>query len=410
MYNTVDTGLNLMKPMQYQARTALPARRKQKRAAYIAVQVAAIVAAMLAAGAAPAFANAPDDYDGLPGKKALAVAGGASPVHGIAHSQAQDLAASQLALKDCERKRTETNPPCELIRLNETRITSARELRDGLPATPFPLYLWRYASPSATVFLAGSIHFLKETLYPLPEPFEAAFRQADTLVVEVDLTSIAPAELQTRTMAAGRLPKGQTLATVLSGELHMRLSRRLADDGMDIVLFESLKPAMIMNQLAVLGLISLGYSPQFGLEQYFTAKKGDRPVLELESIDAQLELLFGLPMAMQVQLLSDTLDQEEQLEPLLADMLRAWLAGADDAFLDLFERQVGESELAGAFNRKLLDDRNAGMAESIAGYLDGAGSYFVLVGAAHFIGENGIVNLLAHKGIRGTRILSKTEL
>lgn len=392
--------------MQYRARTAPslnpPPRWKRKLAVTVAV--------VLAFAGAAVFPDTAGEYAQLPGKKALAVAQGESPVQGIAHSQARDLAASQLALQNCERKRADSHAPCELIRLNEARITSARELREGLPSGPRPLYLWRYVSPGATVFLAGSIHFLKETLYPLPEPFEAAFRQADTLVVEVDLSALTPAELQSATVLAGRLPKGQTLATVLSPQLYERLSRRLAGDGMDIALFESLKPAMVMNQLTVFGLLSLGYSPQFGLEQNFTARKGTRPVLELESIDAQLDLLFGQSIPIQVQLLEDTLDQEAQLEPLLAGMLRAWLTGADDEFLALFEQQSGTSELAREFNRMLLDDRNAGMAESITGYLGGAGTYFVLAGAAHLIGEKGIVNLLAQQGIQGTRIRSDTEL
>ena len=370
----------------------------------------ALVAVLLASGATPAFADAAEDYDGLPGKKALALAEGASPVHGVAHSQAQDLAATQLALQDCEQKRAASNAPCELIRLNETRIASARELRDGLPEEPRPLYLWRYASPSATVFLAGSIHFLKETLYPLPRQFEVAFSRADTLVVEVDLTALTPTEMQSRTFAAGRLPVGDTLATVLPAELYARLSRRFAGDGMDIVLFESMNPALVMNHLTVFGLMALGYGPQFGLEQYFTARKEDRTVLELESFDAQLDLLFGQPMAEQVQLLEHALDQDAQLEPLLAELVRAWLAGDDHEFLRLFEQQAGDSELAREFNRRLLDDRNAGMAESIAEYLDGTGTFFVLVGAAHFIGENGIISLLARQGIGGTRILSDTEL
>ena len=339
----------------------------------------------------------------------MAVAEGTPPVRGIAHSQAQDLAASRLALQECRRQRTDSNAPCELLRLNGTRITSARELREGLPPGPRPLYLWRYSAPRATVFVAGSIHFLKETLHPLPEPLEAAFRQADTLVVEVDLTALTPAELQSRTAAAGRLPEGESLATVLSPELYARLSRRLTDGGMDMARFESLKPAMVMNQLTVFGVMALGYSPKFGLEQYFTARKGNRRILELESLDAQLRLLFGQPMATQAQLLADTLDQEAQFEPLLTGMLRAWFAGADDEFLALFEQQAGKSELAREFNRKLLDERNVGMANSITGYLGGTGTYFVLAGTAHLIGENGIVRLLERQGTSGTRILSDTK-
>lgn len=352
----------------------------------------------------------PADYDQLPGKKALAAAQGASPIYGVAHSQPQDLAAAQFALADCEQQRGGDSAPCELVRLNDQRITSARDMRDALPEGPRPLYLWRYTAPEATVYLAGSIHLLKATLYPLPEPFEAAFRQADTLVVEVDLSALPAAELQTRMLLAGKLSDGKSLATVLPPELYERLSRRLASDGMDISLFEGLKPTMIMNQLAVVGLMAFGYNPQFGMEQYFTAKRGKRPVLELESIDAQLELLFGQPMATQVQLLQDTLDQEAEMEPLLAGMVGAWLLGADDEFLRLFEQQAGDSELAKAFNRRLLDDRNAGMAGRIAEYLNGAGTYFVLVGAAHFIGEHGIVSLLEERGVKGTRIMSDAVL
>ena len=348
----------------------------------------------------------PADYDQLPGKKALAAAQGAAPVYGVAHSQPQDLAAAQFALADCEQQRGGDSAPCELLRLNDQRITSAQEMRDALPEGPRPLYLWRYTTPEATVYLAGSIHLLKATLYPLPEPFEAAFRQADTLVVEVDLSALPAAELQTRMLLAGKLSDGKSLATVLPPELYERLSRRLASDGMDISLFEGLQPAMIMNQLAVVSLMAFGYNPQFGMEQYFTAKRGKRPVLELESVDAQLELLFGQPMATQVQLLQDTLDQQAELEPLLAGLVGAWLVGADDEFLRLFEQQAGDSELAKAFNRRLLDDRNADMAGRIAEYLNGTGTYFVLVGAAHFIGENGIVSLLEEQGVYGTRIMS----
>ena len=165
-----------------------------------------------------------------------------------------------------------------------------------------------------------------------------------------------------------------------------------------------------MNQLTVFGLMAFGYSPQFGMEQYFTAKKGTRPILELESIDAQLELLFDQPLATQVQLLKDTLDQEAELEPLLAGMLRAWLSGADAEFLRLFEQQAGQSELARAFNRRLLDERNIGMARKVEEYLSGQGTYFVLVGAAHLVGAKGIVSLLAKQGLNGTRILSDAAL
>src|SRR5688572_2722813 len=40
---------------------------------------------------------------------------------------------------------------------------------------------------AATLFLLGSVHVGKRQFYPLDPPIEAAFKSADTLVLEVDL-------------------------------------------------------------------------------------------------------------------------------------------------------------------------------------------------------------------------------
>ena len=170
------------------------------------------------------------------------------------------------------------------------------------------------------------------------------------------------------------------------------------------------KPAMLMNQLVVARLMALGYQPEHGVEQHFLSRRTHQQVLELESLEAQLELLFDQPMGIQIQLLADSLDMELEVEPLLADLLAAWFSGDDAAFLRLFSAQTGDSELAQAFSRMLLDERNPGMAEGIRGYLQRPGTYFVLVGAAHLVGENGVVSLLENAGLRGRRIRSSDAL
>ncbi len=155
------------------------------------------------------------DYAALPGKKAMAVASDDATISGIAHSQTQDLAASQLALAQCERARTTQSAVCELVRLNDEQIRTGRDILADVPNTPHPLYLWRYQSDSAIVYLAGSIHILKSTLYPLAPPLDAAFRSATHLVLEVDPTSISPLEMQMKVMLAGLLQDSQTLRDVL---------------------------------------------------------------------------------------------------------------------------------------------------------------------------------------------------
>jgi hypothetical protein len=48
--------------------------------------------------------------------------------------------------------------------------------------------------------------------------------------------------------------------------------------------------------------------------------------------------------------------------------------------------------------RKLFDERNIKMTSKIQGYLNSGGTYFVIVGSGHLIGERGVVELLKAKG------------
>lgn len=355
------------------------------------------------------------DYDALPEAKALAVVPGQPELGtGLVHSQPHDLAASVLSLEQCQRN-APAGRHCEVVRLNDQRITTGAEILDRVPDSRHPLFLWRYQRGATVLYLAGSIHILKPSLYPLPAQFEEAFRSADYLVLEVDVTALADHEIQQRTLEYARLPDGQTLRGVLPPPLLQRLDRHLADFGLSSAMLQRVKPALVMNQVVVSRLLTLGYLPDSGLENHFIAQRRHQQVLELESIDQQLALLFGQPLETQVQLLAETLEVEDQIEPLLADMLVAWLSGDDAAFLELFKAQSGDSPASEAFVRQLLDERNDDMAEAVLGFLQGGrdgepATYFVLVGAAHLVGERGIVALLAEQGVEGERIHSDERI
>jgi uncharacterized protein len=47
---------------------------------------------------------------------------------------------------------------------------------------------------------------------------------------------------------------------------------------------------------------------------------------------------------------------------------------------------------------KLIYKRNRNMARKIEGFLGTNGTYFVVVGAAHLLGDRGIIQLLREKG------------
>jgi uncharacterized protein YbaP (TraB family) len=354
-------------------------------------------------------------YERLIGSKALAVIPGVPDSDTSTHGQANDLMAAVTALRTCEASRAPEQPACELRRLNDEQITSGEEIRARAPTDEHPLYLWQIESPRSTVFLAGSVHILKPSLYPLPAAFDAAFEASDTLVVEVNVGAVDPAELQMKTVSYATLQDGERIQTVLPEPLADELATSLGRYGVPLAQVETLKPAFLMNQIVLLRLTSLGYQGEHGVEQHYLRQLGNRRLLELETLDEQLSLLFDQPMELQQQLLIDTLDQEAEIEPLIAGMISAWFSGDDVLFMEMFEAQSGDSELTRKFTEQLLDQRNLGMADKIQGYLsagdqDARRTYFVLVGAAHLIGDKGIIALLEKRGMETERLTSRTTI
>ncbi|MFW6093386.1 MAG: TraB/GumN family protein [Pseudomonadota bacterium] len=376
----------------------------------------ALAAGLLAGPLPPAAAAADSEpaYDDLPGAKALAVSTERpGEIRAVSHSRPNALAASLAAREQCQ---TDAAPDalCEVVRLDDERITTGREILSRLPEQRHPLFLWRYRHAGATLYLAGSVHVLKPTIRPLPRQVLTAFSRSDYLVLEVNVEAVSPRTLERRTLEYARLPEGQTLGDVLPAALYDRLARELPRYGSSLAAVDKAKPALVMNQLVIGRLMALGYLPDAGLENRLLRRRTDQRILELETLESQLALLFEQPMKTQIELLAETLDMADRVEPALADMITAWLSGDDARLLTRFRDQAGNSPLARAFNEQLLDQRNRRMADRISEYLHDPAEpdavYFVLVGAAHLVGEDGIVEELARRGLPGERLYSDARL
>lgn len=333
-------------------------------------------------------------------------------IQAIGSGHANDLVAATDALAKCNRLRTarRVETACEIYRLNATKVSTAADIKAKVSGQPHPLVMWRYSSPTATVHLVGSIHVLKATLYPLPAQIEAAFDAADTIAVEVDTIHADPSKLQRLTLEYVLLPQGQSLASVLPPDQIGRLKNILADQGIPYEAVKGLKPGILATQLAVSRLATLGYLPDFGMENHFLTRSGHKTILELETIEDQLRLLTKPPMSVQAEMMKDTLDQLADVGPLIAEMAGAWFAGDAEELGKLFEVQAGQSRAYRRFVHELLSERNVAMAGHVRTFLDGTGTVFVLVGSAHLAGPDSIVALLDAAGISGHRVMSNESI
>ncbi len=366
--------------------------------------VAFLVAAPQAASAT--LEDALGEYEALQGNRAMAVSFSDDPVAFNAGGHASNAGAVQAALDGCDLAREEQGSaqPCETYRLNEATAVSSVEIKAGSEA-PHPLFMWRYEDGASRVDLVGTIHVLKSSLHPLPQPIETAFTEADHVVVEADIVNADPATVMQTFAKFALLPRGTRIEEHLDAGQLERLKGVLGS----IEPVARIKPMFIASQLTVARLAEFSYLPNYGLEAHFLHRRGDRAVHELESVEQQFALLANVPMPDQVEMLVDTVDKMAEIEPTVAHLVRSWFLGDDDAMLRLFEEYtVGTADHA--LLETLIYERNVTMAAGIKDLLGKPGNWFVMVGAGHLPGPRGIVALLEAQGARAHRVMSDETL
>jgi uncharacterized protein YbaP (TraB family) len=75
-------------------------------------------------------------------------------------------------------------------------------------------------------------------------------------------------------------------------------------------------------------------------------------------------------------------------------MIAAWKVGDATVLENMLLEDYREKPEMRPLYQRILIDRNVGMAKKIAGMLEGGGKWFVIVGAAHLAGEQGLVEML----------------
>lgn len=184
----------------------------------------------------------------------------------------------------------------------------------------------------------------------------------------------------------------------LSTELYIKVDEALQSFHLKVEHFNQFKPWYILFMLQTMKIQELGYDGYLGIDQYFLNNVRDNMgVLELEDSMVYTNLFSNLTEDVQMDLLKATVENLDKAEIEMAQIMTAWKTGNWSSFITLDNDFLGDHE---EFNKVLVNNRNIGMVEKIEEYLnsqDGK-TYFVVVGAGHFVGEMGIIHLLQEKG------------
>ena len=266
------------------------------------------------------------------------------------------------------------------------------------------LLFWELQRDGSTqkLYLFGSIHLATADVYPLRPVIMQAFAGADALMVEVNTLAIVPQDMRQWAQDNALLPAGKSLEDTLDADTVMQLKALCKRQGIPYAVIRQFRPAYAATTLTNLTLQNLGYQPDQGLDQFFIRQAGDKPVLELESMTGQLNLMLELEdgALSLTQTLAD-LDQAGQLMPAINN---AYLTGNGPQLYALMRGEPVERqpELEESF-QKLFDQRNRAMLVNIEHFAADGKNYFIVVGAGHLLGESGLVALMKQQGYTATR-------
>lgn len=254
-------------------------------------------------------------------------------------------------------------------------------------------FLWRVEKAGAVSHIFGTVH-VGVNLSDLPPVVRERLDVSDRLIVEADTEDMSSPEVVMGLL----LPKGQSLRTML-GKKHWKILLKHVGQIFPGPALDRLPPWMVQTMLTLDDPRSAGATDSLDSQLVSRARRQNKRVLYLETAQMQLELLAEL---IGVKELRETLDDVPAARKGLRVLLRAYRRGnlAALAGLTLDPKDMAENP---RHFELMLFQRNRNWMTMLREEL-GRGGVFVAVGAAHYVGEEGLLELLRADGFMVARV------
>jgi uncharacterized protein len=250
--------------------------------------------------------------------------------------------------------------------------------------------VWKITGPSGgTVYVGGSIHALRSTDYPLPGAYNRAFDASTRLALEVEPRALEVSS--TALLRAGKYPANDSLKNHVDPRTYDYLRKVFGLMKISEEKYSHYRPWLLVLMLDSPGM--RGFSDDLGVDQFITnrARANGKQIVGLESASEHYAVFSGLN------------DRQSEALLLVQFIPSGNNASGSDRLMNAWRRGDVE-ELASsthaaysdfpAFGDRLLGARNRRWAPKLEGYLKSGQTYFVVVGAAHLGGSDGLLALM----------------
>jgi len=261
------------------------------------------------------------------------------------------------------------------------------------------------AKPAGRLYLFGGIHAGLSRFYPLPEAVEAAWQRSTRLAVELD-GAHRHDELRAAFATRTQLPPGTTLENLVAPDVlrairdHYGFGRREWE-------------ARLRMQPWALEMLLIGQDDErietesrWSVDAYFLrrARADGRPVIELETADAQLEAFAGGTLEEQAAALTARFRRIQDWDRTMFELVDAWRLGDDATLARIKDRTFGPCQPTSTQRERVFGQRDRAMADRLAALLREGDTVFVVVGALHLVGPDSLPALLRARGLEVRRV------
>tara|TARA_R110000850_G_scaffold145753_1_gene267956 strand:- start:201 stop:1094 length:894 start_codon:yes stop_codon:yes gene_type:complete len=263
--------------------------------------------------------------------------------------------------------------------------------------------LWKLSDDNSTVYLAGSVHLLREVDLPFPRAFDTAYHDSSELIFEIDMERLSDPSAAMKIRRLGTLPQGESLDNLLGEETMIGLQHYLKERGLPEALFDRFTPGMVFLTIGSLEATRQGARPDLGMETQFyqRATKDGKPSRGLETAEFQMSCFDELNIEILEELIHEIVEEIEKDDETLDSIIEAWKTGNLEDLDELVVEKMAESP---ELKKVLLTDRNKNWIPEIEKTLTKDHNAMFIVGAAHLVGDDSVIDLLEKKGFHPVQV------
>ena len=263
-------------------------------------------------------------------------------------------------------------------------------------------FLWKVEGEGGSAYLLGSLHVLTADFYPLSATINKAFAESKTLVEEVDIDEMNDPMMMMAALSKAMLGNGQTLDQVVAPAVYAEVKKRAEKAGLPMMALQRMKPWLVAIMLMAPTLEAAGFKPEHGVDRHFfdRAKDAGMKRQALETLAYQLDRFDSMSPKLQEDLLRTTMEDLDKEVAGVKELAQAWTFGN---VAQMEKLTMSMRDEAPELYQRLLVERNNNWVPHVETCLKQKAACFIVVGAAHLIGPDGLPTLLAKKGYQVTQ-------